>query len=121
MDIDQIVEKYVELRDAKAEIAERHKAELAPYAQMLDKLEGILLGELDKAGLQSAKTPHGTAYKSVTTSAKVIDWDKTLDFIVEQERFDLIQRRVNKDVVEEIGEVPGVAIEKILKVNVRRS
>lgn len=121
MDIDAIVSSYVALRDQKAEIAERHKAEIAPYNQGLSDLEGLLMGALDKAGLQSAKTPHGTAYKNTVSSAKVIDWSTVLDFIIAEERFDLLEKRVNKTVVEEIGDVPGVSVDKVLKINVRRS
>jgi len=92
MDIDAIVSSYVALRDQKAEIAERHKAEMAPYNQGLSDLEGLLMGALDKAGLQSAKTPHGTAYKNTVSSAKVIDWGTVLDFIIAEERYDLLAR-----------------------------
>ena len=43
-----------------------------------------------------------------------------LDFAVENGRFDLFERRVAKSVVEEIGNVPGIEIERGVRVNVRR-
>ena len=44
-----------------------------------------------------------------------------LDWAVANERWDLFERRVAKSVVEEIGAVPGVEIERGVRVNVRRS
>lgn len=49
------------------------------------------------------------------------DWQAVLDWAVANERWDLFQRRVAQSVVEEIGAVPGVEIERGVRVNVRRS
>jgi hypothetical protein len=119
--VDQLVQTYVEVRDRIKELETEHKAQLAPYRDALSQVEGMLHTMLNQQGAESIKTEHGTAYKAPWTKAKVIDWPKTLDFIIESGQYDLLERRVSKTVVEDLGDVPGVELERGIKVNVRRS
>ena len=121
MDTSEIVGKYVEVRDRIKEIKDRHKAELVPYNEALESVEALLMKHLHDQGADSIKTANGTAYKSRWTKAAVQDWQATLDYVIENERWDLLERRVSKSVVEEIGNVPGIVMESGVKVNVRRS
>ena len=70
---DVVIGKYVELRDEMAAIGERHVAELAPIQDQMQKIEAWLLANLNQDGVDSYKTALGTAYKSVTMSAKMED------------------------------------------------
>ena len=117
---EELIKKYVALRDRKAEVAARHKEELAPFATAMDAIEVKLMTVLQQQSATSLKTAAGTAYKQGWTSARVQDWQAVLDYAVENERFDLFERRVSKAVVEEIGTVPGVDVERGFKVNIRR-
>jgi len=123
---DLMIEKYVLLRDKEAEIKKRHVAELAPYHEVMARLEGWLLEALNQAGLSSMKAPAGTAFKTTRTSAKVIDWPATLAFIREREAWDLLEARVSKLAAQEImaelkQPIPGVETSAELCVNVRRA
>lgn len=83
--IEQIVAKYVQIRDEMAEIAKRHAAELQPLNQKLQVLNAVLLDRLNKSGVESARTDAGTAYKKVVMSATVEKeggWEQILDFIM---------------------------------------
>lgn len=71
--VDQVVSKYVELRDRKAEIEAKHKEELRPLREALDSLEAWLMDQLNKQGVDSFKTKQGTAYKSVSTATSMAD------------------------------------------------
>lgn len=123
--MEEIVGLYVRARDRIKEIEKVRKAELdeelAPWREAMDKAEGMMMTMLNTSGADSMKTSQGTAYKSPWTKAVVRDWQQVLDYAVENERFDLFERRVAKTVVEEIGSVPGVEIERGVRVNVRRS
>jgi len=119
--MEELVEVYVKTRDAKKAVEARHKEELAEYNGMLDEVERMIMTLLNSAGADSMKTAAGTAYKSPWTKASIQDWQKVLDYAVENDRFDLFERRVAKSVVEEIGTVPGIEIERGARVNVRRS
>jgi len=70
---DVVIGKYVELRDEVKAISERHAAELAPYTEQMDKIEAWLLANLNQDGVDSYKTSAGTAYKTVSMSARMED------------------------------------------------
>jgi len=120
-ELEGLIEAYVKVRDGIKEIKERHKQELAPWEQGLAEAEGALMTLLNTYGAESMRTNAGTAFKAQWTKATVTDWQAVLDWAVANERWDLFERRVAKSVVEEIGAVPGVEIERGVRVNVRRS
>lgn len=125
MTVDQLVEKYILLRDRKEAIAKRHKAELEPYGSALEKIEAVLLTHLNNAKIEAMRASSGTAYKTVRTSAKVTAWSKTLDYIREKELWELLEARVSKVAVEAIvaetqAGIPGVEIVRETCVQVRR-
>lgn len=126
MTVDTMIEKYVKLRDRKKELEDAHKSQLAPFNEALDRLEGYMLEAMNEAGLSSMKSPHGTAYKSMRTSAKVIDWMSTLNYIKENNAWDLLEARVSKLAAQQIIEetklpIPGVETSSEVCVNVRRA
>jgi hypothetical protein len=122
MNADKIIERYVALRDRKAEVEAKHKEELMPLREQLELCEAALQKLMNDAGVKQLKGDHGTAFVKEQVSAKVTAWDDTLRYIQEQEAWDLLERRVNKTVVMEAEEeIPGVEISRRLTVNVRRT
>jgi hypothetical protein len=126
MTLDKSILSYVKLRDRKKELEARHTEELQPINTMLERLEAHMLEALNEAGLQSAKSPHGTAYKSTRTYAKVIDFAQVLAFIREHDAWDLLEHRVSKKAAETIIEetqepIPGVETSSEVVINVRRA
>lgn len=126
MTLDQMVAKYVQLRDKLAAIVKDQKDALAPYNVAMATLENWMLDGLNKSGLDSAKTPHGTAYKSTRTSTKVMNWSDTLAWIRDKEAWDLLEARVSKTAVEAImtetqQPIPGVSVTRETTLNVRRA
>ncbi len=121
-----IIEKYIELRDKKAELAAAYKKKVAGLDSALDQLEVILLEKLNEIGMDSAKGATGTVYKSKRTSATVADWDYVLDHIQKNELWNMLEKRVSKQAVEqyveEHGELPpGINWREEVVVNIRRS
>lgn len=126
MSADDMITKYIRLRDKVKEIKARHTDELKPYGEAMGMLEGWMLESMNTAGLKSMKSPHGTAYKSLQTSAKVVDWTATLSYIRENEAWDLLEARVSKTaaqtVIEETKQpIPGVETSSEIRVNVRKA
>lgn len=120
MNIDALLERYVRLRDAKDAMAERHKAELAPLRRDMDLIEQALHQMMQSQGVKQFKSAHGTAFQKEVSNARVVDFESVLDYIRTNERWDLLERRVNKTVAQELGEVPGVEQTRTLVVQVRR-
>ena len=121
-----IVERYIQLRDRKAELKAAYDASVKDIDSGMERIERHLLGELTTMGATSMATPFGTPYIAVRTSATVADWPSTLDYIRENEMWDMLERRVNKTAVETFRNErddlpPGINWREERVVNIRRS
>jgi hypothetical protein len=124
--VDTLVEKYVKIRDKKAEIAAEQKKVMERINGALKKLEAAMMQEMQTAGAESIRTAAGTCYVSTKTTAKVQDREAFLDFVRENGAWDFIESRANPKAVEEyVGEheelPPGVTTTRYSSVNVRRA
>jgi len=123
--VDWMIDKYVQIRERKRALEAKHKEELSKYNDGLARIEGLLLQAMQDNNLNSMKSVHGTAYKATRTSAKVVDWVQTLQFIRANEAWDLLERRVSKLAVQAVMEetkqpIPGVECASEICVNVRK-
>ena len=121
-----LVARYVELRDKKAEIEAAHKATIAKYTEAMDRLERHFLNHLNETSSESVATVAGTFFKSETVSAKVEDWDQTLPFIRDNGLWNMLDKRVNKTAIKEYMDAngdlpPGVGLHREIVVRVRRA
>lgn len=123
--VDAVIKKYMKLRTekevAEAEIKQRVDAIKADMA----KLEAWLKTKLDADGLTSFKSAYGTAFLTTTDFASVENWDAVLDFIREQDAYDMLEKRVSKTAVrayiDATKEVPpGVKYGTKLDINIRK-
>lgn len=125
--VKDIIEGYIKLRDSRDNIKQRHREELAPIADSMQKMENWLLGELTKMDTDSVtKKGVGTAYKSTRTSVKIVDWEEAYKFVQENNLEHMLERRLSKAAVAEFVEAngeapPGVDITREIVVNIRRS
>lgn len=120
-----LIAKYVELRDAKDALKERHKQELAPYEKGLEALGNALLADMQAGDVTSIKCDAGTAFQKQWMNVKTVDRDALFRHVIGTERWDLLTAAVSKDVVKEIIEEsgappPGVDVTTGIEVQVRR-
>lgn len=125
MSVDDIVTKYIALRDKRDAIMREAKEKAAKIDEKLDKIEGHVLSLLDTLGTKSVSTEAGTAYVSERTSATVADWDFALDFIKKNEAWHMLEKRVNKTAVDEYRAEhndlpPGINYRVVRALNIRR-
>lgn len=132
MNVDTLTAKYIELRDRKAKIKKDAEAAEAELTKIQDAIEDKIKEIMHNAGVTSMKTPHGTAYIAYKESATVADWDVLLNYIKENEAYDLLEKRVSKTAVRDRMEEdrhgnytnpppPGVNFVRLEGVNVRRT
>ena len=126
MKLSDLVGKYVELRDKKAELKVEFDTKVAKLDEALGKIEAVLLKTFDDAGMDSVKTPFGTAYTSLQTSASVADPDAFRQFVKANDAFEFYQNRVSKTAVEQYKAVhddipPGLNWREERVVNIRRA
>jgi hypothetical protein len=123
MNFSQRIDQYIKLRAKKKELQDAHKAEIAKYNDALEKLEGLLLTWLDQTGQDNAKTSAGTVYKKERKSASLDDPALFLGFVIDNQAWDLMDRKANvtavADYLDEHGETPpGVKLTREIEVGV---
>lgn len=120
----EMIEKYLRLRNKVTELKQKHELELQPYKEVMERIEANLLDHLGQTNLDSVKSEAGTAFKQTVTSVTVKDWPATLDYVRENEAWDLLEARVAKNaaltVIEETdAPIPGVRIAQTQVLRVR--
>lgn len=123
--IDTVVEAYVLTRD---EIAARKKAfedEIAELNALQERREKFFLGELDRLGVESFKTAHGTCFVTWKDSATVKDRESFFKWVKENDAFEFFESRVSKTAVKQRLDdgnppPPGVDYTKLKSCQIRR-
>jgi len=126
IDINLRVEQYVKLRDKISEIKDRHKTELKPFNDMLEHLGGVLLQHLESTNQEASRCASGTVYRSLDESVSLADPEAFMDYITNNNAWELMDRRANKTAVKAFIEEhkslpPGVNYSSTFKVGVRRA
>lgn len=125
MNMNDLVEKYIKLRNKKKDIMQAAKDEAAKIDAVLDKVEALLLQSFSAQGIDNISTKAGTAYKTTRSSARVADWGQILKFITANNEWDFLEKRVSKDAVKAYREEhnmlpPGVDWSEEIVLNVRK-
>jgi len=109
MKASELVEKYIQLRDRKGEMKKEYEEKVSKLTLALDRIETVLLGTLNTAGIDSIKTEYGTAYTSTRSSATVADRDEYFGWVQEdpEERLIFLEARANKVAIQQYKEVHG--------------
>jgi len=125
--VDQIVEVYIKIRDAK-EAAAKHAATVeAEFNEQLDILEQQMLDVCKATGATSLKTPHGTIMQSVKTRYWTNDWEKFYQFMFENHVPELLEKRIHQTNIKQFLEenpdaLPlGINVDREHSITVRRS
>jgi hypothetical protein len=122
----KVVWQYVALRDKIKAMNEAHEKLMEPFVAAQNKLSAVITDHLDKSSVESIKTEFGTAYKSTRYTASLEDPDAFMNFVVSNNKFELLDRRANstavQDFVKETGALPpGAKISAMKTVGVRRA
>ncbi len=122
----ELVELYIKLRDRRAARKRAYEVEDDSDKFKQEKIEGILLHRFNESGAESVRTKAGTAYKKVSTSVSCADRAAFLDFVKENDLYDLLEARPAKTVVTQYFDAhgdypPGLNIKKAVVISVNRS
>lgn len=97
--INDVVAKYIELRDYKARIKAEAEVKTNALTEKMIKLEAWLKQQADQLGTTQFKTPSGTAFFKTDDFSTVADWDAVVGFVVANSAWDLLEKRVSKTAV----------------------
>lgn len=123
--IDQLIGKYIQLRDRKAEIKEKYDTAVEQIDAAMEKVENVILAHLNSQNLDSVAGETGTAFKQSVTSATVGDRDAFMGYVRANDAWHLLDARVNKTACAEYKRdheaiPPGVNWREEIVVRVRR-
>lgn len=123
MTLDEVVKKYVELRDKKDGLKAEFDASVAKIDEKMKLIEGKMIEYLDDAGAESIKTQFGTAYTAESVSVTSADKGAFVDFVKQKNEWGLADIRISKTGVEQYLEAgndlpPGVNYrrERVLRI-----
>jgi hypothetical protein len=126
MKLADVVQKYIQIRDRRAQRKEAFTQEDAKDKQLQETIEAKLMEVFIATGVDSCKTPAGTAYTSTKTSATVADKEVYLDFIKQTGEWGLLDVRALKSSIEEYKDKnqalpPGINYREEVSINIRRA
>jgi hypothetical protein len=125
--IDSVVDAYIQTRDLIEEKKKAFDAEVAELKDLQDRREKYILGSLDKLGVESFKTAHGTAFIDWKDSATVKDRESFFAWVEAdfENHKHYLESRVSKTAVKQGLEdgappPPGVDYVRVKDLKVRR-
>jgi hypothetical protein len=116
--LDKVAATYVKIRDKRGELKKQYEAEDLKLKDQLDTLESFFLQTLQDLGVESARTKHGTIYRSLDVKPSCEDWNAFYAWIAENDAFDALERRVKKSFITSFMEdnkdelPPGIIVVK---------
>lgn len=125
VDVEKRVGQYVQLRDLKAELAEKQAAEMKPINDTMIMIEDELKSALLAVNADNMKTGKGTVSLSTKASASAADIDAFWTWVITQGAFDMLDKKPNLTAITEYVNAngvppPGVNYTTFLKIGVRR-
>jgi len=126
MKISELVAKYIEVRDKKAQMKTEYDGKIARVDEVLDKIEAALLKTFETTGMDSVRTEFGTAYTSTKATASIADPDAFMTFCKENNAWHMLQKRAAQSAVEQYKDEhetlpPGIDWRVERTINIRRS
>lgn len=126
MQLNELIGRYVQIRDKKSELKAAYDAKAALIDQALEKIEAKLLETFEANGTESVRTEHGTAYTSTRNYCSAADKEAFLEFVKREDDWGLLDVRPLKSAVEQYKSTnddlpPGLNWRSERVVNIRRS
>lgn len=125
--VDRRVDKYVQLRDARAANTKAYEAVDKAFKDCLSAIDASFLADANAQGVKGFKTDKGTVYTEERMQASIADEAVFFDFVRESGDLDFFERRLKVGHLREYAEAndgqmpPGLNIFRELSVKVRRS
>lgn len=125
--LDVLVSNYVTIRDHIKETEEVIDKHLAPFKAKQQEITAELLKLMAGQGAESCRTKYGTVSALVRHTAALTDPDAFMDYVRQNDLFELLDRKANTTACREHAKYnggslpPGVKINSLRYVGVRTS
>lgn len=126
MNYDIAAERYLQVRNQIESLEREHKTAKAVLTEKLIALENWMTAKAQEDGLETVKTPHGTAYWSTHHTATVGSREEFFNFCKEHDAWDMVESRASKTGVKSYIEAhgappPGVNFSSAKVFNMRKA
>lgn len=127
LDLSRIIKAHVNIRDARSNLKRDYEASDKDLKDAQAKLEAALLNHLNVHGMESVRTEFGTFYAQEEMTPSASDWNAVYQWIVDNDAWDLLEKRLKKTFIKEYAEAhggglpPGVSVFREKVVRVRRA
>lgn len=125
--MEKLVSAYIKIRDARDDIKREADDKIKGLEAEMQTLSTAMLDLFKEQGIDSAKTPFGTAYRSVKSRFWTNDWEGMYDFIHDNDAYELLEKRIHqsnmKQFLEENPDLlpKGLNVDSEYTITVRRS
>jgi hypothetical protein len=120
--INNFAEYLLELKKYKDAIEADRLRKLQPILRVEKKVTGRVMAWMKANGTQSIKTDKGTiTFKRNDSASCIADPDGFMTFVIENELFELLDRRANTTACKEYAEEHGGKLPPGVKINTKES
>ena len=109
IDVEKRIGQYVKLRDLKAELKEKHAAEMKPITDTMVMIEDELRTALNTVNAANMATDAGTVSILIKHSASAADIDTFWTWVMTQGAFDMLDKKPNVTAITDYVKQHGVA------------
>jgi hypothetical protein len=124
--VDKLTRIFVKIRDKRAELSAKFKAEDDALKEQQEVIKVHLLQHCKDHNVDSVRTSEGMFYRTVKTRYWTSDWEAMHKFVLEHELPEFFEKRLNQGVVKEFLEEnpetvpPGLNIDSKYEITVRK-
>lgn len=124
--VDRLTRTYIRIRDAKAELAAKHKTEMDALDEQMDAVKHAMLEYLSENNVESVRTAEGLVYRTTKTRYWTNDWESMHRFILDNELPEFLEKRLNQSAVKDYlsehpdAPLPGLSANTEYVITVRK-
>ena len=108
LSVTELVQMYIQTREFLSQEKKAFDTLEANMKDMMSRISMCLRDKGDTLGVDSFKTPFGTAYRNIKKNYRVGNWELTLQYIKDTGNYQILEKRVGKNACKEIHEATGV-------------
>lgn len=120
------MQRYIDLRDKRSALKKAFEEKDDALKAFQDKIEAWLLKKMQELGSDTIKNDAGTAYITVKSRFSCADWPGLWQWLQENKRVDMLEKRISSKAVQEFEEENGALppflnVSKEREVSIRRA
>lgn len=124
-DVDKVIAKYIALRDERAELKRSYEHQDSLLKEQMNRIEQWIKAVQKELGVTQLKSPSGTAFQTPRNIYTCVDWGAFHHWMRENNRLDLLEKRVGQRALNEFREEhgtipPGLNVISEIEVSIRR-